>query len=493
MNNRTTIENPYCDTCGVALHDRWDYKGQRKDHFPDCPRRYEKSIVEKPSQNDQEEKLKRNHQNLVRFLGFMALSLFSVVAWGLLEPSKEFPWFLIVMGVYLLIWEIVYFKETADLETEPENRSKNYFYLHTSVAATFNMVLFLLWYFNSVHHPWLFFVLGLSGVALTIHFTAVYLDLRQILLLPQIMLFVVINGMNVGIWYFNGQSEDMWFMWPLCIWGAVILIESVIFGIVKLFQIVQRKKAENIHSYQSNKSRRANEAHNSNNTLTTNLLAPPVIETKFISYGSVSANTSDSDLSNVDIYLNPSYYNSINALVPSNGDRHSSTPDLGRTRSASSASDKKRAMTGLTKFWSSNNGQLLAPVEMKPKPAGYSHRSLNGHQMPDVTAQAARNATRATGAMTPPPAGHAKNAVMPILITPEITTFVTPQVQHTTAWPIQRPKSEGDLTTVTQSNSVYNIDVGHGDDAESAVTRLLIEHQNSKAYDSKFFNSVNIV
>lgn len=80
MNNRTTVENPYCDTCGVALHDRWDYKGQRKDHFPDCPRRYEKSVIEKPAQNDQEETLKRNHQNLVRFLGFMALSLFSVVS-----------------------------------------------------------------------------------------------------------------------------------------------------------------------------------------------------------------------------------------------------------------------------------------------------------------------------------------------------------------------------------------------------------------------------
>ncbi len=79
MNNRTTVENPFCDTCGVALYDRWDYKGQRKDHFPDCPRRYERSVVEKQPQNDQEEKLKRNHQNLVRFLGFMALSLFSVV------------------------------------------------------------------------------------------------------------------------------------------------------------------------------------------------------------------------------------------------------------------------------------------------------------------------------------------------------------------------------------------------------------------------------
>ncbi len=396
------------------------------------------------------------------------------------------------MGVYLLIWEVVYFKETADLETEPESRSKLYFLLHTSVAATFDMVLFLLWYFNSVHHPWLFFVLGLSGVALTIHFTAVYLDLRQILLLPQIMLFVVINGMNVGIWYFNGQSEDMWFMWPLCIWGAVILIESVIFGIVKLFQIIQRKKTESAFSYHSTKSRRNEATHNSNNTLTTNLLAPPVIETKFISYGSVSANTSDSDLSTADLYYNPSYYNSFNVLVSNNGDRHSSTPDLGRTRSASSASDKKRAATAMPKYWSSNNGQLLTPVEMKtPKPAGHSHRSLNSQQLTDVTTYGTKGA-RATGTATPPPAGHAKN-VMPILITPEITTFVTPQVQPTTAWPIQRPKSEGDLTKVTQSNSVYNIDVGGGDDAESAVTRLLIEHQNSTAYDSKFFNSVNIV
>jgi hypothetical protein len=492
MNNRTTVENPYCDTCGVALHDRWDYKGQRKDHFPDCPRRYEKSVIEKPAQNDQEETLKRNHQNLVRFLGFMALSLFSVVTWGLLGPSKEFPWFLIVMGVYLFIWEVVYFKETAD--SDPESRSKHYFLLHTSVAATFDMVLFLLWYFNSAHHPWLFFVLGLSGIALTIHFTAVYLDLRQILLLPQIMLFVVINGMNVGIWYFNGQSEDMWFMWPLCIWGAVILIESFVFGIVKLFQAIQRKKMENILSYHSTKSRRANDAHNSNNTLTTNLLAPPVIETKFISYGSVSANTSDSDLSVADLYHNSSHYNSFNALVSNNGDRHSSTPDLGRTRSASTASDKKRALTAVPKYWSSNHGQLLAPVEMKtPKPAGYSHRSLNSQQMSAVAAQVVGSTTRVTGTATPPPAGHVKNTVMPILITPEITTFVTPQAQHTTAWPIQRPKSEGDLTTVTQSNSVYNIDVGGGDDAESAVTRLLIEHHNSTAYDSKFFNSVNIV
>ena len=81
MNNRADIENPYCESCGVALYDRWDYKGQRKDHFPDCPRRYEKSNqIEKPSKTDHEEKLKRNHQNLVRFLGFMALSLFSVVS-----------------------------------------------------------------------------------------------------------------------------------------------------------------------------------------------------------------------------------------------------------------------------------------------------------------------------------------------------------------------------------------------------------------------------
>lgn len=398
------------------------------------------------------------------------------------------------MGVYLLIWEVVYFKETADLETEPENRSKLYFLLHTSVAATFDMVLFLLWYFNTVHHPWLFFVLGLSGIALTIHFTAVYLDLRQILLLPQIMLFVVINGMNVGIWYFNGQSEDMWFMWPLCIWGAVILIESVIFGIVKLFQIIQRKKIENILSYHSTKSRRNESVHNSNNTLTTNLLAPPVIETKFISYGSVSANTSDSDLSTAELYLNPSMYNSFNVLVSNNGDRHSSTPDLGRTRSASSASDKKRALTATPKFWSSNNGQSLAPVEMKTsKPAGQSHRSLNSQQLTDVTAFGTKS-TRASGTTTPPAAGQAKHGAMPILITPEITTFVSPQAQSTTAWPIQRPRSEGDLTKVaTQGNSVYNIDVGVGDDAESAVTRLLIEHQNSTAYDSKFFNTVNIV
>jgi len=439
------------------------------------------------------------HQSIIYYFHQLHLTLsrlfrsksYFFLAWGLLGPSKEFPWFLIVMGVYLLVWEIAYFKETADLETEPQNRSKLFFLLHISVAATFDMVLFLLWYFNSVHHPWLFFVLGLSGIALTIHFTIVHLDLQQILLLPQLMLFVVINGMNVGIWYFNGQSEDMWFMWPLCIWGAVILIESCIFGILKFFQAIQRKKSE----YHSLRSRVSNEAHNSNNTLTTNLLAPPVIETKFISYGSVSANTSDSDLSTADLYLNPSYYNSLNMLVSTNGDRHSSTPDLGTTRGVSSTDNKKRAATTASKFWS-NNGQLLVPVEKKaPKPASNSHRSLNSQQLSAVTAQGPTNYPRITGTITtsPPAGGHSKSVVMPILITPEITTFVTPHTQQTYAWPIQRPKSEGDLTTINQSSSVYNIDVGDGDTAESAVTRLLIEHQNSTAHDSRFFKSTNIV
>lgn len=283
-------------------------------------------------------------------------------------------------------------------------------------------------------------------------------------------------------------------MWPLCIWGAVILIESAIFGIVKLAQAIQRKRVENIHSYNSSKRRRGfNEAHNGGNTLTTNLLAPPVIETKFVSYGSVSANTSDSDLSTVDIswqhYLtnNPSHYNSLSV----NGvDRHSSTPDLGRTRSASSASDKKRAATA-TNYWSANNGQSLAPVELKTRP-GQSHRSLNSQQLTSVTAQGNAGAS---GTTTPPPAGHIRNGNVPILITPEITTFVTPQAAQSTAWPISRPfKSEGDISRVTQSNSVYNIDVGDGDSAESAVTRLLIEHQNSTASSgSKLFRTPNIV
>jgi ABC-type antimicrobial peptide transport system permease subunit len=234
-------ENPLCPQCGAVISsvDSAIQSSSSPDRSATCPN----NPKDLPSSGTSS--YKESNVNFKRFIAFLLISIGSIIVWYLSNAPK-FPWFVLVIGLYLVVWEIVYFNELIVRHPEEVHlKAKRWWYMHLSVCLTVNCVIFVIWYFHWNDFGWAFIIMGILCVVCTLHWSYVYRKSDTIWLAPQLLIFTEVNAMNFCLWYFNGRSNTLWFLWLALVWAAVIMVEVTVYGMVKLIFYLKTRSLRN--------------------------------------------------------------------------------------------------------------------------------------------------------------------------------------------------------------------------------------------------------
>lgn len=146
-----------------------------------------------------------------------------------------FPWFLVSTGFFIIAWTAWHLlRILGDNELNSDQKREVLFELHLRLAVAVGLLCLLGWMFHKPWRgPWFFFVFSGAGVLLTIHHSIAFIDWKRIWLFPQLQLYfnMVLTCYVADSFYFPTYSR-VWWLWPTAIWGAIILLQLLIFAMI---------------------------------------------------------------------------------------------------------------------------------------------------------------------------------------------------------------------------------------------------------------------